>query len=141
MCWRFPIKARVLQKKIDQTQTELEGATARVTALQNKTGLNSRQAMGLNSISQSSPVQPVLEEYQQLEDQLAAERTRFREENPKIVNLQLELAAKKALLQERVAQVLGSGQQLPGKNLQIGELQQKLISDLVNAEVERSNLT
>jgi capsular exopolysaccharide synthesis family protein len=130
-----------LDKKIDQTQTELEGATARVTALQNKTGLNSRQAMALNSISQSSAVQPVLEEYQQLEDQLAAERTRFREENPKIVNLQLELAAKKALLQERVAQVLGSGQQLPGKNLQIGELQQKLISDLVNAEVERSNLT
>jgi polysaccharide biosynthesis transport protein len=129
-----------LDQKTDQIQTALEGATARVLALQSKTGLSSRQAMALNSVTQSSAVQQVLEEVHQIENQLRTEQTRFREENPRIVNLKLELAAKKLLLQERVVQVLGSGQPAPGENLQIGELQQKLIADFVNAEVERSDL-
>jgi capsular exopolysaccharide synthesis family protein len=129
-----------LDSKLDKTQAELQDATARSAALQSKVGMNSRQAMAVNALSQSPAVQQVLEEVQKIEDQLAVERTRFQEENPTIVNLKLKLEARKALLQERVGQVLGSSQQVPGENLQIGELQQKLTADLVNAEVERLGL-
>jgi capsular exopolysaccharide synthesis family protein len=129
-----------LDKKVDQTRTELEGVTARVEELQRKTGLNSRQAMALNSLTQSPGVQEALQEVHKLENKLAAEQTRFRDQNPNIVNLKLDLDAKKALLQERITQVLGSGQQVPGTNLQMGEQKQKLIADLVNAEVERQDL-
>lgn len=130
-----------LDEKIDRTQTELEGTTARVAALQSKTGLSSPQAMALNSLSQSPAVQQVLEQVHKLEQELATERSRFLDDNPKIVNLNLELAAKNRLLQNRIAQVLGSGQQIPSRNLQLDELKHKLISQLVNAEVERQDLT
>ncbi|MBD2128165.1 polysaccharide biosynthesis tyrosine autokinase [Microcoleus sp. ZQ-A2] len=129
-----------LDKKLDQTRTELEGVTARVEELQRKTGLNSRQAMALNSLTQSPGVQEALEEVHKLENKLAAEQTRFRDQNPNIVNLKLDLEAKRALLQDRISQVLGSGQQVPGTNLQMGEQKQKLIADLVNAEVQRQDL-
>jgi polysaccharide biosynthesis transport protein len=129
-----------LDKKIDQTRTELEGVTARVAELQRKTGFNSQQAMALNSLTQSPGVQEALAEVHKLEDKLAAEQNRFRDENPKIINLKLDVAAKKALLQERIEQVLGRGQLVPGTNLQMGEQKQKLIADLVNAEVERQDL-
>ena len=129
-----------LDRKIDETQTELEGAIARSAGLQGKTGLDSQQAMALNSLKESPAVQEILGEVQKIEDQLASERTRFQEENPTIVNLKLKLAAKRTLLQDRVQQVLGNQQQLPSDNLQIGALQQKLTADLVYAEVQRMDL-
>ncbi|MBD1832242.1 polysaccharide biosynthesis tyrosine autokinase [Cyanobacteria bacterium FACHB-472] len=129
-----------LDSKKAQTQAELEDASARVAAFQNKIGLNSQRAMRLNSLSQSPAVQQVLIELQKIEGELTVERTRLQDENPRIINLESKQAALKALLQERVGQVVGSNQQVSGENLQIGELEQKLTAELVNAEVQRLGL-
>jgi capsular exopolysaccharide synthesis family protein len=129
-----------LDSTMAQTQAKLEDAIARGKELQNKIGLNSQQAIALNSLSQSPAVQQALKEFQQVEDQLAVQRTRYQEEHPVVVNLKRKETALKALLQERVDQVLGTKQQVPDNNLQIGELQQKLTGDLVGAEVERLGL-
>ncbi|HEY9673153.1 MAG TPA: polysaccharide biosynthesis tyrosine autokinase [Waterburya sp.] len=129
-----------LDKKIDQTQTEFEGVTARALALQSKTGLNPQQAMALNSLRQSPAVQDILGEVQKLEGQLAAERARFQDDNPSIINLKFKLAAKKTLLRERIAQVVGRQQLVSSENLQISDLQQKLIADQVYAEVQHTDL-
>ena len=129
-----------LDKKIDQTQTELEGISVRALALQTKTGLNPQQAIALNSLRQSPAVQDVLKEVHKLEEELTTEQTRFQEGNPAIVNLRLKLASKKALLQERIGEVIGRQGQVPSGNLQISDLQQKLIEDQVYAEVQRIDL-
>ncbi|MBD1897442.1 polysaccharide biosynthesis tyrosine autokinase [Coleofasciculus sp. FACHB-129] len=129
-----------LDSKKAQTQAELEDATARVAAFQSKIGLNSQRAMALNSLSQSPAVQQVLIELQKIEGELTVERTRFQDENPKIINLESKQAALKALLQERVGEIVGTNQQVSEANLQIGELEQKLTAELVNAEVQRLGL-
>ena len=129
-----------LDKKIDETQTTLEGVTARSLALQSKTGLNPQQAIALNSLRQAPGVQDLLEEVQKLESQLSADQARFQPENPTIINSKFKLDAKKELLQKRIAQVVGRQQQVPSQNLQISDLQQKLIGDQVYAEVQRTDL-
>ncbi len=129
-----------LDSKIVETQASLADATARSRNLQEQVGLSPSQAMGTNSLNQSAGVQKVLAEIQQLEDQLAVQRTRFRETYPTIVNLKLQEATLKTLLKKRVRQTLGSVEQLPNGNLQIGESKQRLIEEFAKSEVERSGL-
>ncbi|MGQ4646890.1 polysaccharide biosynthesis tyrosine autokinase [Lyngbya aestuarii] len=128
-----------LDKQIAQAEAKLADASARSTALRNQIGLNSEQAVAVSSLSQSEAVQQVLEEFQKVQGELAVERTRYKEGYPTIDTLERKAAALEALLQERVAQVLG-GQQAPVDNLQIGQLRENLTADLVKSEVERSGL-
>jgi capsular exopolysaccharide synthesis family protein len=133
-----------LDAQISTVQATLDDVTAQSVALQSQIqsqiGQNRQQAIALNSLSQSPGVQEALKELQKVEDQLAVERSRFQEQHPTIVNLRSKEASLKALLQERVGQVLGSQQQVIGENLQIGELQQNLIAELVKTEVQRLGL-
>ncbi len=129
-----------LDRKISQTQSEMEDAAARSTALQGKLGLNAQQALAISSLSQSRAVQQVLLEVEQIQEQLNVQRTRYEEKHPVIVNLRDRKAAREALLGERVEQVLGFGQLIPGESLQMGDLEQSMTEALVNAEVERLGL-
>ncbi|NER20880.1 MAG: polysaccharide biosynthesis tyrosine autokinase [Symploca sp. SIO1B1] len=130
-----------LDKKISQTRSDLEDVAARSAALQGKLGLNSQQALALSSLSQSRGVQQALLEVEQIEDQLNVQRTRYEEKHPVIVNLKDRKAAREILLAERVEQVLGFEQLIPGESLQMGELEQSMTENLINAEVERLGLT
>ncbi|NET57551.1 MAG: polysaccharide biosynthesis tyrosine autokinase [Symploca sp. SIO2E6] len=129
-----------LDKKISQTQSELEDVAARSSALQAQLGLNAEQALALNSLSQSRAVQQVLLEVEQIEEQLNVQRTRYEEKHPVIVNLKDRKAARTGLLGDRIEQVLGFRQLVPGENWQMGELEQSMTEALVNAEVERLGL-
>ncbi|NEP56938.1 MAG: polysaccharide biosynthesis tyrosine autokinase [Symploca sp. SIO2G7] len=129
-----------LDKKISQTRSDLEDSAARSTAIQSKLELNSQQALAISSLSQSRAVQQVLLEVEQIEDQLNVQRTRYEEKHPVIINLKDRKAAREALLGERVEEVLGFGQQIPGQNLQMGEIKQAMTEKLVNTEVERLGL-
>ncbi len=129
-----------LESKITDTQAELADANARSAMLHNKVGRSSDQAIAMNSLNQSAGVQKVLEEFQQVESQLAVQRTRFLEKHPKIEVLKKKRAALKALLQERVKQSVGSVRQASSGNLQIGESKQKLSEDFVKTESERLGL-
>jgi capsular exopolysaccharide synthesis family protein len=129
-----------LDDQIAQAQAQLANTNAQSVALRNKVGMNSQAAIATSSLSQSPGVQNVLEEYQQLQGELALQRTRYQETHPVVANLKDREAALKTLLSDRVRQVVGSQKQAPSGNLQIGELRQKLTEDLVNSEVTRLGL-
>jgi len=127
------------EKRIIEIQTALGSAETESKVLQDKLGMNAQMAFSSNALSQSSGVQQALKDLQNLEGQLALERTRFQDSSPVVVNLQDRLDAVKSLLQERVQQVLESSQSNTG-NLQFGELQQKITEQLIEAEVNRYSL-
>jgi capsular exopolysaccharide synthesis family protein len=130
-----------LENQITTVQAQLADANARFTALQNKVGMSSQQAEGLNSLSQSPGVQNALEELQKIEGQLALEQSRFLPGSPVIADLEQKRADIKALLQERITQTLGRKQLVPSGNLQIGNSQQQLIENFAKLEVERQGLS
>lgn len=127
--------------KIAELQAQLANVTAQSESLRNQLGLNREEAIAVSSLSQSPGVQEPLKELQKIQNQLAVERARFLNTDPTVVNLQQKEAELSALVQERVDQVLGNQQDAPVKNLQIGELKQKLTADLVQSEVQRSGLS
>ncbi len=128
-----------LETQSNQTQAKLADTNARFADLQKKLNMNSQAAIAGNSLNQSLGVQNVLQEFQKVEQQLAVQRSLFQEDHPKIVDLKVQEANLKALLQERLRQA-GSVRQVPSGSLQIGESKQKLNEDFVKSEVERSGL-
>ncbi|GAB4383877.1 MAG: polysaccharide biosynthesis tyrosine autokinase [Elainellaceae cyanobacterium] len=126
-----------LEDQIAQAQAQVADSTARVQQLQSRIGIAPQQAVTLSSLSQSTGVQDVLAQYQEAQRQLTVEQTRYRAGHPTIDNLQRRITALEALLQERVAQVVGSTQQVPLGNLQLGDVRQELVKELVQAEAAR----
>jgi len=129
-----------LEDQIAQARAQWLNATARVTELQNLIGVTPQQAATLSSLNQAAGIQDVLTQYQEVQRQLVVEQTRYRPEHPAIDALQQRADALETLLQERVAQVIGSEQTIAVEQLQLGELRQELIGDLVRTEAERLGL-
>ncbi len=130
-----------LDGKIADAQAALADASTRTANLRTKVGRSSQEAVAINSLNQSPGVQDALKAYQQAEDQLALERTRFLDSHPTIEALKDKRDALKALLQERVGQNLGNQQiQVSDGNLQIGDSKEKLADDFVKSEIERTGL-
>jgi capsular exopolysaccharide synthesis family protein len=130
-----------LDEAITRSQGELAAAYTRSVALQDKMKATTQEAFDLSALSQSPGVQQVLTEYQKTQYDLAKARTLYTSDNPKVVNLVMQEASLKDLLEKRVAQTVGSSKSLPQQNLQVGELKQALTQDLVKSEVERLALT
>lgn len=126
-----------LDQEIAQVQAELAQANARSAELQGKVGMSPDQAVDLSSLNQSPAVQQALTELQQVQSELATQRTLYRDNYPTVVTLRRREAALQALLGERIGQILESDQQVPVGRLQTGQLRQQLTSDLVQAEVTR----
>jgi capsular exopolysaccharide synthesis family protein len=130
-----------LDQSITQTRTELEDITAQVQGLQSRVGMSSDQAIAMSSLSQAPGVQEALLQLQEVESELSAERARYRAGHPAIAELERQQASLTALLDERIQQVLGRSQAVSPGNLQLGDLQQGLISDFVRLEVQRLGLS
>ncbi|HLO83776.1 MAG TPA: polysaccharide biosynthesis tyrosine autokinase [Nostocaceae cyanobacterium] len=126
-----------LNSQITNLQAELKRVTTQTNELQRKVALNSQQAIALSAISQSPGVQGVLKDLQDLNKQLATERSRFTENNPVIINLVAKKANLESLLQQEIQQTVGNSIQLPTEVLQVGELRQSLIKDFIQSEVQR----
>jgi polysaccharide biosynthesis transport protein len=129
-----------LEGQITQTQSLLADANARSQQLQNRLGLDARQAVTFASLSQAPAVQEVFSQLQQAQSQLAVQQTRYRAGHPTVTALQRQVTSLNALLKERVAQVAGNSNAVSQGNLQVGELQQGLIAEFVKAESDRSGL-
>jgi capsular exopolysaccharide synthesis family protein len=131
--------------QIAMAQARLASTSAQIAAISKRLGFNSENAVVLSSLRQSSGVQKAFIDLQQLESQLAIQRSRYQESNPVIVNLQAKQASLKALLQERIKQVVGDQNSVPQVNLQSNEsttpaLLDTLIASFVNNEVARLGL-
>lgn len=120
-----------LETQIAQAESELEDTNAQLKALQKELGVNLPQAIALTSLSQSSGVQEALKELQHLESQLALERSRFSGINPKITNLESQVAALQNVLNQRLSQVLTEQQYALTNKLESGELQQQATNELL----------
>ncbi len=131
---------RDLEEKINDVQGQLVDATARLDNLKRQLGLGEDEAATLVHLSQVPGIQTMVAEIQNAENQLAAEEARFHPQNPIVVNLREKVADLKKLLEERIQQTTGSNQKLDWGNLQVGDLQESLVRDIVQAEKERIGL-
>lgn len=129
-----------LEGEIAQARAELADVTARSQELQNRIGIDANQAIRFTALSQTPGVQEVLTQLQASQQELEVQRTRYSSQHPEIANLERRVAALNVLLQERINQVVGSPQSVPVGNLQVGDLQQRLITDLVQTETQRRGL-
>ena len=129
-----------LENQVTQAEAELANANAQSEELQKKAGMNSQAAISASSLSQSPGVQKALEELQEVERELAVQRTRYQDNHPIIADLKDRQASLKSLLKGRVGQVVGGQKQQSSAKLQIGEQKQNLIDGLVNSEVTRLGL-
>lgn len=135
-----------LGEEITQLQAQLADVNAQLGQLRSQLGMNASEAIALSSLNQSDGVQSALTDLQAVENELAVERSRYREGHPAIAALERQQAEAEALLQSRIQEVLGQELSVPvGQlnvgRLQLGELRQNLIAELTGLEVERIGLT
>ncbi|WP_373530608.1 GumC family protein [Nostoc sp.] len=130
-----------LDKEINSVQAQLDEVNAQTNELRQKVDLNSQNAIAVSALSQSPAVQGVLTQLQDIDRQLATERSRFQDDNPIIVNLEARKANLRTLLQQQISQTVGNQTQLPQSLLQIGELRQNLIQSFLQSEIQRFGLT
>ena len=129
-----------LQNQVGEIKTRLADISARSQQINNQLGINSQQALNMNSLNQAAGVQDVLKEVQQLESQLASRRTVLTDNHPEIIALENKYNALRRLLQDRIRQTVGSNGRLDDR-LQEGELKQQLAAELVNLESTSLGLT
>lgn len=129
-----------LDREITVLKAELENVSAQADELRRQVGTSSEQAINNSTLSEAPGIQEVLAQLQETQSLLAVERTRYQSNHPTIANLERQVAALNAELQERVAGILGNGSPISVGDLQMGELRQQLTADLVQTEVERLGL-
>lgn len=130
-----------LQRQVNSTQTQLADAERQSGVLKNLLNKDLQQAVSASVISQSFGVQEVLKEVQQLESQLAIERSRFREDFPTVVSLKNRKAYLDRLLQKRVRGVFEGQRQNFQEGLQSSQIEQQLTEKLVESESKRLGLS
>ncbi|MEA5618344.1 polysaccharide biosynthesis tyrosine autokinase [Cronbergia sp. UHCC 0137] len=129
-----------LSNEIMASEANLVAANTRSQVLQNQIQLSSQEALTISSLSQSSSVQQVLEEYRKAQDDLAVARTRLTDEHPTVINLADKEAVLRRQLEGRIATTIGSSTSVSEKDLQIGTTKESLALDLVKAELDRLSL-
>ncbi|HCF26338.1 MAG TPA: lipopolysaccharide biosynthesis protein, partial [Cyanobacteria bacterium UBA11049] len=130
-----------LQRQINATQTGLADAKAQSEVLKKQLGRGLPESKTLSSISQLPAVQDVLKEVQQVESQLANERSRFQENYPTVVSLKNKKANLERLLQARVKKSFGAQSASITSNLQNSGLDQQLTQQYVQSEAKRLGLS
>jgi polysaccharide biosynthesis transport protein len=128
-----------LQKKINEAQSQISDSKSQSQLLRQRLGLKSEQALILTKLSQSTEVQEVSQKLQAAESALVAQSAGFTKANPVIANLEQEVKNLKSLLNQRIQKI--SNKQKQHKNIQIGDFQQKLTSDIISIEARQSGLT
>ncbi|MBW4646781.1 MAG: polysaccharide biosynthesis tyrosine autokinase [Goleter apudmare HA4340-LM2] len=128
------------QRQLGDAQSQIANLSAQSEEIRQQLSQNPQQAVAMASISQSSGVQDILKEIQQLESQIAARRTVLRDRHPEIINLQEKLKTLNEILQRRVQRIVGVNLPQANSNLQAGALQQQLAGELVRLESTRKGL-
>jgi polysaccharide biosynthesis transport protein len=129
-----------LQKQIVDAQSQIADTNSQFGVFQNRLGMHPQQAMMMTALSQTAGVQEILKQIQQIESDLAIERSRLNDTHPKIVSLETKLTHLKGVLQARITQVLGNPAPVSSGNLQMGALQQELTGEVIKLEGRRQGL-
>ncbi len=129
-----------LNSQIEQINAQVEKVGARIAALENKIGSGSEAALVRNAVSQSPEVQQLREKIQEIDQELVAALSRFREAHPLTIALKNQKTALEERLQQQVNALGAPPQFIASGNLQTGELQNILIENLVSSESEWEGL-
>jgi succinoglycan biosynthesis transport protein ExoP len=129
-----------LQIQITDLSSQLADTEAQFSTLQAQLGQDPQTALMATALSQSAGIQQVLAEYQQVETALAAERVRFQDQHPRIVDLESQRAYLEGVLNQRVDSI-SPGLTPDNLNLQMGEVEADLVADYIrlNARLEGLN--
>lgn len=128
--------------KVAEVTAQLADAEAQFNSIQARLKQDPQSALIATAASQSTGVQQVLSEYQSVESALAAERVRFEEQHPVVVDLKSKLDNLGRLLSDRINEVApGSATSLATENLQIGDVEASLIGDYIRLEARINGLS
>lgn len=129
-----------LNTEINNLNSQLADLTAQINKLEKILDLDVTQVVTVSNLSQSTAIQEILKNIQQVDLDLAKERGRFLEDNPEISNLRTKKANLEDILQQQIAKTSGNQKYLPSRLLQFGELKQKLMQNFLELELQRSGL-
>ena len=130
-----------LQTKITEVSAQLEDTNAQFETLNARLGRDPEAALIVTALSQSEGIQQVLLDYQQVETELAAEKVRFQDQHPRIVDLETQRHNLEAVLNDRIEAVAGEGN-LPAKaNLQVGQVEADLVADYIRLDARLLGLS
>ncbi|MGF1588985.1 MAG: GumC family protein [Pleurocapsa sp.] len=129
--------------QIDQVEAQLENINARYSRLSSQLNMSWQEASAVSSLSQSLPVQRVLEQLQEVKVVLTQKRNYLSNNAPQIISLQEQEADLTALLDQQIASTLGSDQQalLQRVNiLSLGDLKQTQIAEFATLGLQKEGL-
>ncbi len=127
-------------KQITDLKAQISNLEASSRALRTRLGISTNQATMLSTLSSSEPVKQAFTELQKVEQQLAIQGTQYNADHPIIKRLNRQQSTLQNLLQQRIAEVIGSGKSINSRDLQIGGLDLSLMAELVKSEISRSGL-
>ncbi|NER38625.1 MAG: hypothetical protein F6J93_32510 [Oscillatoria sp. SIO1A7] len=125
---------------IEKLEAELNAVTSQFASIQNQLGLDLEQAMVAISVVQDPELQATIKEIQRLKVELAAQETRFKDNNPIIDEIKGKINGLQNLLKEQVNAILVVPVTDIDEKLQIGILRQGLVERLVLLEAQRTGL-
>ena len=131
----------LIDEQINLVEVKLEKINSHIDAIEGKLNITSEEAIALNTINDSSAVQQLLTKLKDVEDRLAVERSRFRENSPTILNLEDKKAELEKELQKRTQTSLNLEKPTLRNIFQTGDIQKQLAQNLVSNEVQRQSLT
>ncbi|MBT9317466.1 GumC family protein [Leptothoe spongobia] len=126
-----------LDQQLNDTLVSLTAVNAQAADLSQQLNIDVREAIDLSTVNEASGVQDVLEQLHAVETELSTQRGLYLPQHPTVINLQNQADKLAELLQERVNIVLSDSAAVSLQDLQLGSLQQSLLSDLVKTESDR----
>lgn len=129
-----------LDNSINQSRADLASATSQVSELKRQLGLSLDEAKELESLSVAPGVQQALVDLQEIQNQLATQRSLYRSNHYSVINLEQQETALQDLLENRIGQVLRSDRVVDAGDLQMSELERALAAELSASEVSRLSL-
>ncbi|MEM8722823.1 MAG: polysaccharide biosynthesis tyrosine autokinase [Cyanobacteria bacterium P01_G01_bin.39] len=129
--------------RIDEIEAELNNITASYQQLQAQLNMGWQEAAAVSSLSESIPVQRVLEQLQEVKVELAQKQNYLSSDAPQIISLKEEEADLNALLEQEIAKTLNDQQQALIENvniLSLGELKRSQIANLAELGLRKTGL-
>lgn len=131
---------RLLDEEIATTQAALAEADSRTQSLNSDLGLSPKEAIVVAAVSQSTAIQKVLGDLQDLQKDLTQQRAKFTDSSPVVARLLDRESQLKQLLDLRIQETLGRQKNIPPSFLQAGPLRTGLIAAYLESGTQQLSL-
>jgi capsular exopolysaccharide synthesis family protein len=130
-----------LKRQITTIESELSGVNALAGSLGSRVGLSLEEAIALNTLSQSPVVRGTLTQLEQVEGELANERRRFKDLNPRIIALKNKRESLQNILNNQLALAVSDPALVSEGLLQIRDQKRNLLEEFIVNETKRLELS